>query len=116
MLLRLFATFVALAISYECEVWVSHVQGRLNSDAKKLQGVQLAILCSICGRFPVSVPSDAVLAEVAEDPCILKYLVQLVQFVGGGSQMHGGSLHRNIPKNNVLDAFKSKFAKPAAGS
>ncbi len=55
MLLRLFATLVAPAISYGCEVWGSQLQGRLNSDAKKLQGVQLAFLRSVCGRLPIGV-------------------------------------------------------------
>ncbi len=35
-------------------------------------GCPAAFLRSVCGRLPVGVPSAAVLAEVAEDPCILK--------------------------------------------
>ena len=79
MLLRPFAPLVAPAISYGCEVWGSQLQGRLNtqiSDAKKLQGVQLAFLRSVCGRLPVGVPSAAVLAsEMAEDFEMLSQLV-----------------------------------------
>ena len=45
MLLRLFATLVAPAISYVCKVWGSQLQGRLNSDAKK--GVDLAFFRSV---------------------------------------------------------------------
>ena len=112
MLLRLFASLVAPTISYGCEVWGSHLQGRLNSDAKRLQGVQLAFLRSVCGRLPMGVPSAAVLAEVAEDLCILKWWVQLVQCVVRVSEMPEGSLHRDILRDNVWDAF----AKPSAGS
>ena len=46
-LLRLFSALVAPAISYGCEVWGSQCHGKLVSDAKKLQGVQLPF-CAMC--------------------------------------------------------------------
>ena len=42
------------------------------SDAKTLQGLQLAFLRNVCGRLPVSIPAAAIFAELAEDPCSLK--------------------------------------------
>ena len=80
MLLRLFSALVAPAISYGCEVWGSQCHGKLVSDAKKLQGVQLAFLRNVCGRLPVGIPAAAIFAELAEDPCSFKWWVQLVGF------------------------------------
>ena len=60
----------------------------------------------------MGVPSAAVLAEVAENPCTLKWRVQLVRFVVRISEMPEGSLHRDILRYNVLGAF----AKPSAGN
>ena len=60
MLLRLFSSLVAPAISYGCEVWGSQCHGNLVSDAKKLQGVQVAFLRNICGRLPVGIPASAI--------------------------------------------------------
>ena len=102
----------APAFSYGCEVWGSQLQGRLDSDAKKLQGVQSAFLRGVCGRLPVSIPMPAILNEVAQDPCTLSWWVQLVRFAVQLSGMPSGSLHRDILRDNVLDAFP----KPAAGN
>ena len=55
--LRLFSTLLAPAISYGCEVWELQCHGNLVSDAKKLQGVQLAFLRIVCGRMPVGIPA-----------------------------------------------------------
>ena len=71
-LLRLFSMLVAPAISYSCEIWGSCCHGNLVSDAKKLQGVQLAFLWNVCGCLPVGIPAAAIFAELAEDPCSLK--------------------------------------------
>ena len=47
----------APAISYGCEVWGSQCHGNLVSNAKKLQGLQLAFLRIVCGRMPVGIPA-----------------------------------------------------------
>ena len=112
MLLRLFSAVVAPALSYGCEVWGSQLQGKLDSDAKKLQGVQSAFLRGVCGRLPVGIPMPAILNEVAQDPCTLSWWVQLVRFAVQLSAMPSGSLHRDTLRDNILDAF----AKPAAGN
>ena len=115
MLLRLLSTLVAPAMSYGCEVWGSRCHGNngnLVSDAKKLQGVQLAFLRNVCGRLPVSIPAAADFAELAEDPCSLKWWLQLVGFALRVSDLPPGSLHREILKDNVQDAL----AKPSSAN
>ena len=77
-------------------VWGSQCHGNLVSDAKKLQGVQLAFLRSVCGRLPVGTPAAAIFAELAEDPCSLKWRMQLVGFALWVSDLPQGSLHRDL--------------------
>ena len=71
---------VSPAISDGCEVWGSQCHGNLIDDAKKLQGGQVAFLRNSCGCLPVGIPAAAKFAELAEDPCSLKWWVQLVGF------------------------------------
>ena len=96
------------AISYGSEVWGSQCHGNLVSDAKKLQGVPLAFLRSVCGRLPVGIPAAAIVAELAGDPCSLKWWMQLVGFALWVSDLPQGSLHRELLTVNVQDAL----AKP----
>ena len=110
-LLNLFSAVVAPAISCGCEVWGSQLQGRLDSDAKKLQGVRSAFVRSVCGRLPVGIPMPAILNELAQEPCTLSWWVQLVCFAVRMSARPSGSLYREILRDNVLDAF----AKPSVG-
>ena len=77
MLLRLFSILDAPAVAYGCKVRGSQCHGSLVSYAKKLQGVQVAFPRNVCGRLPVGPPAAAIFAE---DPCSLKWLVQLVEF------------------------------------
>ena len=112
MLLRLFSAVIGPALSYSCEVWGSQLQGKLDSDAKKLQGVQSTFLRGLCGRLPVGTPMPAILIEVAQDPSTLSWWVQLVRFAVQLSGMPSGSLHHDTLRGNVLDAF----AKPSVGS
>ena len=112
MLLSLFSTLVAPAISYGCEVWGSHCDGNLVSDANKLQGVQLAFLRNVCGRFLVDIPAAAIFAERAEDLCSLKCWVQLVGFASRISDLPQGLLHREVLTDNVQDAL----AKPSSAN
>ena len=111
-LLRLSSALGAPAISYGCEVWGSQLQGRLDADARMLQGAHFASLCNACGRLPVGIPIAPVLCEVAQDPCTLSWWVQLVPFAVRMSGMPSGSLHCDILRLNVLDAF----AKPSVGN
>ena len=104
MLLRLFSVVVAPAISYGCEVWGSQLQGRMGADVKKLR--------SICGRLPVGIAMRAILNEVAQEPCNLSWWVQLVLFAVRMPGMPSGSLHHEILRDNVLDAF----ARPSVGN
>ena len=110
-LLGLFSTLVAPAISYGCEFWGSQCHGNLVSDAKKLHGVQLAFLRNVCGRLPIGIPAAAIFAELAEDPCSLKW-VQLVGFALRIFDLPPGSLHREILTDNVQDAL----AKPSCAN
>ena len=103
--LRLFSKFVAHAISYGCEIWGSQCHGNLVSDAKKLQGVQLAILRNVCGHLPVGIPAAAIFAELAKDPCSFKWWVQLVGCALRASDLPQSSLHREILAGNVQDAL-----------
>ena len=112
MLLRLFSTLVAPAISYGCEVWGSQCHGNLVSDAKKLQGVQVAFLRSVCGSLPVGVPADVIFAELAEDPCSHKWWVQLVGFALQVSDLPQGSLHHEI----LIDSVQDALAKPSSAN
>ena len=86
--------------------------GNLVSDAKRLQGVQLAFPRNVCGRLPVGIPAAAIFAELAEDPCSLKWWLQLVGFALRVSDLPPGSLHRETLKDNVQDAL----AKPFSGN
>ena len=86
--------------------------GNLVSAAIKLQGVQLAFLRNVCGRLPVGIPAAAISAELAEDPCSLKWWLQLVGFALRVSDLPPGSLHREILKDNVQDAL----AKPSSAN
>ena len=81
------------------------VAGQIGFGAKKLQGVQSALLRGACDRLPVSIPLPAMLNEVAQDPCTLSWWVQLVRFAVQLSGMPSGSFHRDILRDNVLDAF-----------
>lgn len=49
------------------EIWESQLQGRIDADARKLQGVQHALLRSICARL--SAPLPAISNELA--PCAM---------------------------------------------
>ena len=103
------------AISYGCEVWGSQCHDnltRLVSDAKKLQGVQLAFLRNVCGRLPVGLPAAAIFAELAADPCSLKWWGQLVRFALRISDLPQVSPHCEILTDNVQDAL----AKPSSAN
>lgn len=47
------------------EVWGSQLQGRIDADARKLQGVQRAFLRSICDCLSVNAPMPAIAVELA---------------------------------------------------
>ena len=96
---------VAPAISYGCEVWGTQCHGKLVSDAKKLQGVQLAFLRNVWGCLPVGIPAAAIFAELAEDPCSFRWWVQLVGFALRVSDLPRGSLYGEILADNVQDAL-----------
>ena len=110
MLLSLVSALVALAVLYGCEVWGSQLQGRLDSDAhaRKVQG---AFLRNVRGRLPVGIPMPAILTEVAQDPCTLSRVVQLLRFPVRVSGMPSGSLAMILRD----DVFKA-VAKPSVAN
>ena len=63
LLIRLQNAILQPCASYGCEVWGSQCHGNLVSDAKKLQGVRLAFLRSVCGRLPAGIPAAAMFAS-----------------------------------------------------
>ena len=87
---------VAPAISYGCEFWGSQCHDNLDSDAKKLQGVQLASLRNVSGHWPVGIPAAANFAELAEDPYCLNWWRQLVGFALRTSDLPQGSMQSKI--------------------
>ena len=78
MLRRLFSIVVARARFCNCEIWASQCLGKLGSDAKKLQGVQIAQR-NVCGRSPVGSPAAAIPAKFVENQCSSKWWLQPVQ-------------------------------------
>ena len=97
--LKLLSTLVASGNSYGCGVWGSLCHGSLISDAITLQGMRIAFLRNVCGRFPVCTTEDsaaASFAESAEDPGSLKRWVQLVGFALRISDLPQVSLHLDI--------------------
>ena len=71
-----------------------------------------SFLQNVCGRLPDGIPAAAIFAELAEDPCSLKWWLQLVGFALRVSDLPPGSLHREILMGNVQDAL----AKPSSAS
>lgn len=63
-----FNTLVAPAISCGCEVWGLQSHERLDADANKLRGGQLAFLLNVRGCMHPGVPVPASLALMAQDP------------------------------------------------
>ena len=113
MLLRLFSTLGAPAISYGCEVWGSLCHGRLLSVARRLQGVQIAFVRYVCGRLPVDILQLPFCAEW-EDPCRFKWCFQLhmVRFALRPSDLPRGALYCEILRDDVQDAL----ARPSFGT
>ena len=72
----------------------------------------LHFLRNVCGRLPASVPAAAIFAELAEDPCSLKWWLQLVGFALRISDLPPGSLHREILRDHVQNAL----AKPSSAN
>ena len=107
---RLFATLVAPAASYGCEVWGGHFLGRLMPPAAKLLSVQAGFLRRLCS-LPKSGSALPVFAESAEEPWDVQWWRQVVRFALRLERMGIGSLHKDILRDNVRDAHGS----PAAG-
>ena len=63
-------------------------------------------------RLPIGNPMPAILIKFALDLCTLSWWVQLVHFVTRVSGMPSESLHHDIPRYAVSDAF----AKPSVGN
>ena len=95
------------AIPYGCKIWDSQSQRKLQVDARKLQGFQIALLRKAFSPVPVGIPSAAVLAEVTENPCCLKWWLHLVHFVAWVSGMPRRSLQRYaVSKGNITEALR----------
>ncbi len=112
MLFRIFSTLFAPARSYGCEVWGSQCRGRPVSDSESLQRVQVTFPRNVWGSWPVNIPAAAIFAEVAQDPCSLKWWVQLVGFALRMSDQPQGSLHHEVLCDNVQDAL----ARPSSAN
>ena len=74
--------------------------------------MQLAFLCSVCGRLPVGIPAAEIFAQLAEDPWSFKGWVQLAGFALRVSDLPRGSLHLEILADNVHDPL----AKPSSAN
>ena len=59
----------ATANLYGYEMWGFKLQWRSYTAVRKLQDVQPAFLCSICGD---GIPASGILAEVAQDPYAMR--------------------------------------------
>ena len=81
---------------------------------QKAAGVQFAFLRNVCGRLPAGIAAATIYAisELAEDPCSLKWWVQLVEFALRISDLPQGSFHCEILTDNVQDAL----AKPSSAN
>ena len=95
----------APAISYGYEVQGPQLHGRLDADARRLQGIQFRFLRNGRGRLPVGIAMPAILDGVAQDPCTLIWFVELVRFAVRVSDVPLGSLYHGFMRDNILRAF-----------
>ena len=100
---RLFDTLVTPAASYGCEIWGGHFLGRLSVPAKSLLGLQASFLRRVCS-LPKTVSLPPLFEELAQEPWDMQWWRKVVRFAFSLGRLSDGSLHKEILKDNVIDA------------
>ena len=115
MMRRLFDAVVRPTVSYGCEVWAPACSLALVPQLKDMQDIQLSFFRNLC-QLRKSVTPHIIFREFAERPWLDSWWSMVLGFMRRLSLLPEGSLHLNILRDKIADAWQpSMCANWAAG-